>query len=433
MRVVQIAASDQTGGAAIAAYRLHKGLRIAGVDSRMIVREKRSDDSAVMLLKGTMSLFERLRRSARSRSLTRDLRRYRATLSPHAEYFSDDRASDPRALPRALAGDADIYHLHWVAGFLDYRTFFETFPRDKPLVWTLHDMNPFTGGCHYTAGCDKFTLACNACPVLGSKDSDDLASAIFRRKHAAYECLSPELVRIVATSRWLAAEAKKSALFRQFDVATIPYGLDTELFRPRNKTAARELFDIPLTCKIVMFAAQSLENYRKGIDLLVAALDSLDVPFDVVLVSVGSGRLASTLRQQHFPLGHLDGERLLSFAYSAADVFVTPAREEAFGQVVFEAMACGTPVVAFDVGGIPDMVRPGISGLLAPPNDVGTLREAIETLLANDDLRGTMAHECRRIAVEEYRLDLQAERYTRIYRELLAQTARVPSAERAVA
>ena len=212
----------------------------------MIVREKQSDDDTVMLLKGTPSLFERLRRSARSRSLTREFRRYRSTLSSDVEYFSDDRASDPRALPRALGGDADIYHLHWVAGFLDYRTFFGKFPRDKPLVWTLHDMNQFTGGCHYTAGCDKFTLACGACPVLGSKESYDLTSAIFLRKHAAYEYLSPELVRIVATSRWLAAEAKRSALFRQFDIATIPYGLDTELFRPRNRMAARELFDIPL-------------------------------------------------------------------------------------------------------------------------------------------------------------------------------------------
>ena len=179
-----------------------------------------------------------------------------------------------------------------------------------------------------------------------------------------------------------------------------------------------------------MFAARSIENYRKGIDLLVAALNTLDVPFDVVLVSIGSGRLGSTLRQKHFPLGRLTGERLLSFAYSAADVFVTPAREEAFGQVVFEAMACGTPVVAFDVGGIPDMVRSGVSGLLAPPNDVGALREAIETLLANEELRGRMAHECRRIAVEEYRLDMQAERYKGVYSELLARYSKYTRPDR---
>ena len=136
----------------------------------MIVREKRSDDSAVTLLGRGPSLLARLRRSVRSRSLAREFRRYCPT-SPAHEYFTDDRAPDPRALPRAL-GDANVYHLHWVAGFLDYSTFFGAFPRDKPLVWTLHDMNQFTGGCHYTAGCDKFTLACGACPALGSKALD---------------------------------------------------------------------------------------------------------------------------------------------------------------------------------------------------------------------------------------------------------------------
>ena len=144
---------------------------------------------------------------------------------------------------------------------------------------------------------------------------------------------------------------------------------------------------------------------------------------------MGSGHLVPTLRHRHFPLGYLKGERLLSFAYSAADVFVTPARQEAFGQVVLEAMACGTPVVGFDVGGIPDMVRPDLNGILAPPNDVDALRAGIESLLVDDEARSKMAGECRRTAVEEYRLQLQAKRYKVLYDDLLQRTSHLPNVE----
>jgi glycosyltransferase involved in cell wall biosynthesis len=211
-------------------------------------------------------------------------------------------------------------------------------------------------------------------------------------------------------------------------VSTIPYGLDMDVFQPRNKVLAREVFGIPQDLKIVMFAAHLLRIHRKGIDALIAALKDLNVPFDVGLASVGTGRLDVEVGHANFPLGELSSERLLSFAYSAADLLVASTREDNFPNVVLEAVACGVPVVAFRVGGIPDLVRPGITGLLAPPNDVGALRKAIETLLVNDDLRANMERECRRIAMEEYRLDLQAERYKGVYSDLLARSQSAPEA-----
>jgi hypothetical protein len=129
-------------------------------------------------------------------------------------------------------------------------------------------MNPFTGGCHYANGCNKFAAACGACPALGSNETRDLSARIFRRKHAAYDRLNPEKVRVVAPSRWLAKQASQSALFNRFDVCCIPYGLDTEVFKPRTKTIAREVFGVPPKIPIVMFVAQSLDNHRKGMDLL---------------------------------------------------------------------------------------------------------------------------------------------------------------------
>src|SRR6516165_12413764 len=312
--IIHFSTSDIGGGAAIAAHRLHRGLRRAGVDSRMLVAEKHSLDETVQVGARRHRLPERLRRRIRSQMINRDFARYRATRPAHLDHFSDDRAAASNFsyfLPKA-----DLYNLHWVAGFLDYRAFFGRFPRDVPLVWTLHDMNPLTGGCHYTAGCDRFAAGCGACPALGSTDNFDLSAAIFRRKRTAYATLQPENVRIIAPSRWLSGEASRSALFRRFEITTIPYGLDTEVFRPRRRAVAREVFGIPPELRIVMFTAAALDNYRKGLDLLTAALEGLNLQDKIGLVSVGVGRLFGTLGGKHFPLGELKSERLMSFAYS---------------------------------------------------------------------------------------------------------------------
>ena len=416
--ITHFSTSDIGGGAAIAAHRLHRGLRRVGLDSRMLVAEKHSLDETVQVGARGHGLPERLRRRIRSEMINRDFARYRATRPAHLDYFSDDRAAEPK-LPDFLP-KADLYNLHWVAGFVDYRAFFGRFPRDVPLVWTLHDMNPFTGGCHYTAGCDRFVAGCGACPALGSADNFDLSTAIFRRKRTAYVKLQPEKVRIVAPSHWLSQEASRSALFRRFEVTTIPYGLDTEVFRPRTQAVAREVFGIPQGMRIVMFAAQWLDMHRKGLDLLIAALDGTDIDGKIGLVSIGSGRPFDALGGKYFPLGELKGERLLSFAYSTADVFVSPSREDNLPNVLLEAMACGTPTVAFEVGGMPDIVRPGVTGLLATAEDVRSLRHAIMAILSDDVKREALSRESRRVALREYRLELQAERYRRVYQQLLA-------------
>ena len=393
----------------------------------MLVAEKHSLDETVQVAARGQRMSERLRRRIRSEVISRDVARYRTTRPAHLDYFSDDRAAAPDLLPNALPV-ADLYNLHWVAGFLDYRIFFGRVPRDVPLVWTLHDMNPFTGGCHYTAGCDRLVGGCGACPALGSTDSKDLSATIFHRKRAAYAKLNPEIVRIVTPSAWLCREASRSALFGKFDVSTIPYGLDTEIFKPRRRAIAREVFGIPQDRRIVMFAAQSLHNHRKGMDLLLAALAEQKTRSDVSLVSVGMNQLSVAVPGGHYALGELNSERLMSFAYSAADLFVLPAREDNLPNVVLEAMACGTPVVALDVGGLPDMVRTDVTGLLVPPEDVRGLGSAIAAILSDDERRARMSRECRRVAVEQYSLEIQAERYRLVYEELLARQRRAARA-----
>jgi glycosyltransferase involved in cell wall biosynthesis len=418
MLVTHLSFSDGVGGAAIAAHRLHEGLGRLGVASRMLVAEKSTRDENVTAVVPDRNFNRRLRRRLRSEIIVRQFARHRGTRPAHLDAFSDDRAAEIGALLEMLSRSG-IYHLHWVAGLLDYRSFFRSIPGHVPLVWTLHDMNPFTGGCHYTAGCDRFAAGCGACPALGSTEDFDLSAAIFGRKRTAYGRLQPERVRVVAPSRWLSREASRSVLFRRFEITTIPYGLDTEAFRPRTRAIARDVFGIPQEMRIIMFAAQWLDIHRKGLDLLLAALDGLNVDGKIGLVSVGGGRPFDTLGGTHFPLGELKSERLMSFAYSTADVFVSPSREDNLPNVLLEAMACGTPTVAFEVGGIQDIVRPGVTGLLATAENVRSLRHAIVAILSDDQKREAMSRESRRIAIQEYRLELQAERYCRVYQQLL--------------
>ena len=422
MRISHLSFSNAGGGAMIAASRLHQGLLRIGASSRMHVAKRVGDDATVDTVPRAQSLTECVHCCRDHARFAREQRPYAKTISPWLELFSDDRVAGRDLLAETLP-HAEVYNLHWVAGFLDYGRFFLRLPSGTPLVWTLHDMNPLTGGCHYTLGCERFSEGCGYCPQLGSTNPDDPSARIHRRKRAALATVGPDTTRIVATSRWLQAEAQRSSLLGRFTVERIPYGLDTEVFTPRCKEIAREVFGVPKGKPVVLFVADNVSNYRKGFDLLQAALRDLDLGHHITLACIGKHAPMVVTGGTVALIGRIDNERMMSFAYSAADVFVMPTRAEAFGQVVFEAMACGTPVVAFDVGGVPDMVRPGETGLLVPPEDVRALREAIVTVLTDDGLRLHLSVQCRRVAVTEYSLDVQARRYLEVYETLVEAAA----------
>ena len=264
MRVLHINAFDQFGGAARAAYRLHTGLQKIGVESRMFVGDKRGSDDSVSSYEPPTDPLNRIRREIRRRWLARSLNGYRVTAPAGLRNFSDDRTiygNDPwRRLP-----DHDVIHLHWVVGFVDYSDFFlSQVPRKTPIVWTLHDMNPFTGGCHYDEDCGKFTAACGACPQLTSKDENDLSYQVWQRKRKAVAMISPHRLHIVADSNWLASEAKRSSAFAGLPVTAIHYGLDVDTFAPRDRLAARSVLGIPPDARVVLFGADHLGVQRKG-------------------------------------------------------------------------------------------------------------------------------------------------------------------------
>ncbi|HYO11542.1 MAG TPA: glycosyltransferase family 4 protein [Tepidisphaeraceae bacterium] len=423
MRIVHVSTSDSGGGAARAAYRLHSGLKRLGQDSRMLVLRKGSGDATVSALKPQQGFLAGMARKRRAGKIWRDYERYRPTLPPGIEPFSDDRSEHAGEVARQLPGDCDVINLHWIGGFLDWTSFFDAYPKHAPLVWRLADMGALTGGCHYDQGCGKFLDRCGACPQLGSSDNRDLSRDVWHRKRDALARVGPGGLHIVGTSRWIAGEAKRSSLFGGFPVSVIPNGLDVEEFSPRDKHFSRELWGIPRDAKVVLFAAESMANVRKGFRHLADAVAGLGAIGNLWLVSVGGGTCELPAGLRHLSLGKVSNDRMLSTIYSAADVFVIPSLQESFGQTVIESLACGTAVVGFASGGIPDMVRPGQTGWLAPTGDTAALRDAIGAALTDDARRAAMGVECRRVAVQEYSMDVQSRAYLRLYETLVAHAS----------
>lgn len=417
MKILHLSTYDVNGGAARAAYRVHTALRLLGQESAMIVRQKYGDDPSVMAFVPKKDMFTRAWRRWRRHLITREFRRYEASRPTGLERFSDDRSVYGVELPRSLP-PCDVVNLHQVDGFVDYQTFFSGLPQRTSLVWRLADMNVLTGGCHYDIGCGKFLGGCGQCPQLGSESQEDLSKKVWERKRRAFDSLDPKRLRVVATSRWMAGQIRKSPFLGRFSVDIIPNMIDTLTFAPRDRRFARDVLGLPQDARIVLFVSDGLTNKRKGLSFLAEALEGLNAELRTILVSVGVGKLALNAKINYVHLGQVSNDRFLSLIYSAADVFVMPSLQESFGQTVLEAMACGTPVVGFDVGGIPDMVRPGLTGRLVPVGDSVALRNAIQALLDDSPGRERMADECRRIALREYSYKLLGDRYVELYQSM---------------
>jgi glycosyltransferase involved in cell wall biosynthesis len=336
-----------------------------------------------------------------------------------AEHFSDDRSEYGASLLGQLP-EADVYHLHWVSDFVDYGCFLPAAARRAPLVWTLHDMNPFTGGCHYDEGCARYLSQCGHCPQLHVSGEGDLSKRIWKRKNAAYSKIAEGRLHFVAPSRWIADEARRSSLLGERPVTVIPNGLDVTMFKPFDRQMARQFLGLPSDKTIILWAADSLGRRIKGRKFFLEAMEGFKGRQDLLVVTVGRGGASEDLVVPNLSLGYMADERLMALAYSAADVFVSSSLQESFGYTILESMACGVPVVAFNGSAVPELCRDGVSGTLAPLGDAAGLRAAISHTLADPARLTWMGSNCRRIAVEEYSLELYARRYAALYASIAA-------------
>ncbi|MGB3682866.1 MAG: glycosyltransferase family 4 protein [Rubrobacteraceae bacterium] len=431
LKIVHVSTQDAMGGAARAAQRLHHGLLRLGHDSSMFVARRHGDDPSVRVFEPSQDAESVARRERRGAMIEDDFSRYeesRPEVYRIGDSFNDDRSPFGGG-PLEQLPPCDVVNLHVISGFIDHQAFFGSVPGHTPVVWTLHDMNSFTGGCHYDYGCGKHAESCGACPQLGSDDEEDLSRQSWRRKREVYSQVAKDRLHVVGASRWLADEARRSSLFDGFPVTTIPYSLDTQAFAPRDHGQARATLGVPEDARVALFLTDSLVTRRKGFALLAEALNGIkDVP-NLRLLSLGyndpsllkNPPIVESIPHQHFDF--LDDDLLLSSIYSAADLFVIPSLQENLPQTALEAMSCGTPVVGFDVGGIPDLVRPGVTGELAPVGDAEALGSVIRDLLKDPEKLAALSDNCRRVVIEEYNHDLQAGRYADLYRALLKARA----------
>jgi len=417
--VVHIGICEEGNGAARASRRLHSGLRREGVKSKMFVKYKKNDNKYIYSFNKPSGVFSRLKVRLSKEFIKYDYYSYIHKRPEDSESFHDDRVPYGRYVLDQIP-NADVLNLHSVYGLLDHISFFSRV--SVPVVWTIHDTFPFTGGCEYTLGCKRYLEACGRCPQLGSETEQDPSRRVWERKRRAYRPLIEEnRLRVVAPSTWMAEEARSSSLFSEAPVDIIPNGLDPDVFRPRDIEGVASALGIPPEHRIVLFLASSTENPRKGFDLFAEAAEGIDQE-EVSFVSVGGGQPDLAEHLHHVHLGHVESDLLLSVFYSLADLFVIPSRQDNLPNTVLESMACGTPVVGTDAGGIPDMVRPGETGWLAESGNVRDLREALETALRKEGKRNRRGTRCRQVVEEEYTIERQAKAYEELYRSLVGES-----------
>lgn len=417
MKVVLVS-TNLAGGAGGAARRLHRGLLDEGIDSTVLARDP--DDRLIPKVVRTQDRFGTRYATAR-RILDRLPKLLYRDRVPERPF---DLQRLPDRVPAATARlDPDVVNLHWIcnafAGIRSIGTL------SAPVVWTLHDMWPMTGGCFYSEDCDRYTHSCGACPVLGSARENDASRATWSRKAKAWKSLD---LTLVAPSSWMASCARSSSLFRDRRVERIPYGHDLKSFEPQERASARDALGLPRDRRLVLFGAWG-DPRRKGLELLRSAMASLatdggDAP--ELVVFGGAGRLdIPGVRTHH--LGWIDDERALARVYSAADVTVVPSTYETLGLIAVESIASGTPVVAFDAPtGLPDVVDHHENGYLARAFDPQDLAAGIRWVLGSDPARSaTLARNSRAKAEREFSMDVQAVRYIALFEELLA-TERPP-------
>lgn len=334
--------------------------------------------------------------------------------SQGAELFSDTFVNlHPFApLPEALL-NADAVHMHWMAGMLFSPGLLQAI-QGKKVVWTLHDMNAFTGGCHYHPTCRNFETQCAYCPLLVRSGPDDASAKGMNLKRALYPHLD---VSVVTPSEWLASEARCSSLLRAQPVTAIPNCIDTTVFKPGDRNVLRKSLGIQDDSLVLLLGSEYLGNPRKNAHAAVEALRIVaERDPDMRIEMLAFGR--DSLPEIPFPvhrLGYVADEALLSDAYSAADLFMHPSILDNLPNTLCEAQCCGTPVISFDAGGCAETMVPGKTGFLVREKTAAALADALAKIYRERESLRPMREAARNFAVKRFAQDVVAEAYNRVF------------------
>ena len=402
-KVTHLVISDLLG-AGRAALRISEAVKTAGYDSEVWVLNPGPLKAAKSI---ALSEKGKLGRMVTKKCNDLEMKGY----AMPGYFHSDKYAVSYKDMP--MIQSADLIHVHWI----NEGIYSDHFLKDmnRPLVWTLHDMWPFTGGCHYTGDCRRFTGQCGICPCLGSAKASDLSSKGQQRRIQEYKNAA---LQFVGCSQWISEEANASRILRESGKTciAIPNPIETRWFHARDKEDCRNLLGIQTKKKLILTGSINLRDQRKGASFLLEALGHLD-PETYALCTFGNPEGFDTGSVETITFGNVFDDLHLSLIYSACDLFCAPSVQENLANTVMESLACGTPAVAFEIGGMPDMIHPGFNGQLAQPFDVLSLANAIDETAS----RGYDALAIAKDTSERFGLEAIGKRYDSVYQKMLKE------------
>lgn len=418
MRILIVNTSEQTGGAAVASNRLLKALNKMGVEAKMLVREKETDNANVIklhkhYLQKIYFLFERL-------CIFFNLHFRKKHL------FEIDIANSGNDITSlSIFKKSDVIHLAWInQGMLSLNSIKKIITSDKAVVWTMHDLWPATSICHYPKRCKRYESSCQHCPILPANGSKkDLSAKIWAKKNKVY---NSGHIYFVTCSKWLCKEAKHSSLLKEHTIQSIPNPIDTHFFKPLDKHEARKKLNLPNDKNIILFVSQRVTDNRKGMDLFIEAINHIAKEYPeikknscIAILGGHAEEIASQLSLPTYPLGYVSDKENIRDVYNAANVFVLPTREDNLPNTIMEAMACGVPCVSFKVGGIPEMIDHLHNGYVAKEHNPQDLAQGIKWVLNNANYTQLSTAAIEKV-IHTYSERNVAEQYINLYYEALA-------------
>jgi glycosyltransferase involved in cell wall biosynthesis len=403
------------GGAGVAATRLHRALLRNGEDSHMLISGVKDSEP------GVTDLITTNWESRKS---------FYRFVEERIYFFPQEKDSSVRfAFSPAVAGidiskhplvqQADIIHLHWVNfGFLSMASLDRLFALGKPVVWTLHDMWTFTGGCHYSRGCDNYLTHCEYCPYLAKPDLYDISFSQFEKKTEIYTNAN---LTLVSPSNWLNNLTKQAALTQNLTSACIPNCIDTDFFTPGDQHKIRAELGLPTDKKLLLFAGANTQDPRKGFVYFKEAMEKYSAEKQDVEVLIfgksGNNSFDAFPVPVHY-LGKITEPKQMVQVYNAADMIIVPSLEDNLPNTIMEAMACGTPAVGFATGGIPEMIDHLSNGYVADLKSANSLTDGINWVLEqNSDKSVSLA--ARQKVISTYSEPIVTSQYSRLYTDML--------------
>ncbi|MBO7302475.1 MAG: glycosyltransferase family 4 protein [Bacteroidaceae bacterium] len=414
MKVLVINTSEKNGGAAIAANRLVKALRRNKVSVKMLVRDRQTNDSDVVALRTTVRTKWQFVWERFVIWLLNNFDKKRLFQISLANTGTDiTKLKDFK--------EADVLHIHWInQGMLSLNDIDHIIKSGKPVVWTMHDMWPFTGICHYNEECTNFLESCGECPFLCSKSGNDVSHKLLEKKRNIYNNAN---IAFVACSKWLRDIARSSNVLKEKNVINIPNTIDTELFNEKEKKTIRDKYGLPNDKKLLLFGSAKISEKRKGFSYLIEACDILlnrypELCKDLGVIILGKYNEGDfCIPLPTYSMNYIKNEKELCDIYNAADVYVTPSLQDNLPNTIMEALACGLPCVGFNVGGIPEMIEHKVNGYISEYKSSQDLAEGIRWILQDAQYPNLQKQAVKKV-VECYSDKIVVKEYLQIYNSL---------------